>query len=244
MCSARRPDRTWRAERQLQLGATGQLGELYGQGRTQDLASLGAQAGLYGQMAGQEGQYNLANQNAQNQFQLQQLEADLRSRGMDDARIQQALQAQLQLNQIAQQGGMGYEQARGQRLASLQGAAPEKGPLDYIAGIAPAAIETLAKMFSDERLKTDIAPIPDALEILASLRGVTWAWNERAVEEDKTPGTRAAGVIAQEVETVLPELVITNAQGHKLVNYAGLIGPLIQAVKELHARVVELEAKK
>lgn len=232
------------SERQLQLGATGQLADLYGQGRTQDLAGLGAQAGLYGQMAGQEGQYNLANQNAQNQFQLQQMEADLRSRGMDDARIQQALATQLQLNQLAQQGGMGYEQARGQHLAALIGQGDtSKGPLDYIAGIAPAALAAIAKI-SDERVKTNIAPIPDALEIIASLRGVTWAWNQRAAAEGKTPGTTDAGVIAQEVEAVLPELVVTNEQGHKLVNYAGLIGPLIQAIKELHARVVELEAKK
>jgi len=136
------------AERQLQLGAAGQLAGLYGQGREQDLATgqtayqlglgrLGAQAGLYGQQAGQEAQYGLANQAAQNQFQLQQLEADLRSRGLDDARIQQALQQQLQLNQLALEGTMGYEAERTRRLGALTGGqqGDGKGFWDYLTAI-------------------------------------------------------------------------------------------------------------
>jgi hypothetical protein len=50
------------------------------------------------------------------------------------------------------------------------------------------------------------------------------------------------GVIAQEVERVFPELVTTDEQGRKTVNDFGLIGPLIEAVKELDARVTALEA--
>ena len=51
------------------------------------------------------------------------------------------------------------------------------------------------------------------------------------------------GVIAQEVEKVFPELVTTDEQGRKKVEYEGLIAPLIEAVKELDDRVRSLEAE-
>ena len=52
-----------------------------------------------------------------------------------------------------------------------------------------------------------------------------------------------AGVIAQELEEVAPELVIDNVDGFKSVNYMGLTAYLIEAVKDLSAKVKELEAK-
>ena len=74
---------------------------------------------------------------------------------------------------------------------------------------------------------------------LAEVRGVTWEWRDDAPDEAKDqPGI---GVIAQELERVFPELVSTDEQGRKKVDYVGLIGPLIEAVKELDARVSELE---
>jgi hypothetical protein len=51
------------------------------------------------------------------------------------------------------------------------------------------------------------------------------------------------GVLAQEVERVFPELVTTDEQGHKRVNYIGLFAPLIEAVKELDERVRALEKR-
>lgn len=51
------------------------------------------------------------------------------------------------------------------------------------------------------------------------------------------------GVIAQEVEKVFPELVSTDEQGRKKVEYEGLIAPLIEAVKELDERVRSLETE-
>jgi hypothetical protein len=51
------------------------------------------------------------------------------------------------------------------------------------------------------------------------------------------------GVIAQEVEKVFPELVMTDEQGLKRVEYGGLIAPLIEAVKELDDRLRRLEAR-
>jgi hypothetical protein len=75
---------------------------------------------------------------------------------------------------------------------------------------------------------------------IAELRGVTWEWREDAPEEAK--GQPGIGVIAQDVEKVFPELVSTDEQGHKRVAYHGLVAPLIEAVKELDARLSALEA--
>jgi hypothetical protein len=70
------------------------------------------------------------------------------------------------------------------------------------------------------------------------LRGVSFEWRE-----DLQPGQSAndLGVIAQEVEQVFPELVGVDQRGYKAVSYIGLIAPLIEAVKELDARITELE---
>ena len=80
-----------------------------------------------------------------------------------------------------------------------------------------------------------------ATEKIAQLRGVTWEWREDAPEDAKEQP--AIGVIAQEVEKVFPELVTTDEQGRKKVEYEGLIAPLIESVKELDDRVRTLEAE-
>jgi hypothetical protein len=70
--------------------------------------------------------------------------------------------------------------------------------------------------------------------MLNQLRGVKFTWKEN--------DEKSVGVIAQEVEAILPELV-KGEEGDKSVNYSGLVGVLIEAVKELSARVEELENK-
>ena len=84
---------------------------------------------------------------------------------------------------------------------------------------------------SDERLKENVRVIENPLEKLDQLRGVTFDWIDR---EDK----RSGGIIAQELEKVMPELVreidsLKNEDSFKAVDYNGLIGLLIEAVKEL-----------
>jgi hypothetical protein len=81
------------------------------------------------------------------------------------------------------------------------------------------------------------------LDQLARLKGVTWTWNEEAGAVGKEPGAPDAGVLAQDVEAVFPELVVTMADGWKRVNYTGLIGVLVEAVKELKAKNEALEAR-
>jgi hypothetical protein len=76
---------------------------------------------------------------------------------------------------------------------------------------------------SDFNLKTNIQTVDNALEIVDNLRGVSFEWKEN--------GKKSYGVIAQELEKVLPELV--KGGDPKTVSYSGIIGVLIEAVKEL-----------
>jgi hypothetical protein len=80
---------------------------------------------------------------------------------------------------------------------------------------------------SDERLKSDIKKIPKALDKVKELSGYTYTINEK----------QSAGVIAQELLKVLPESVTTRDDGYYSVTYHGLIGLLIEAVKELSEKV-------
>ena len=89
---------------------------------------------------------------------------------------------------------------------------------------------------SDINLKKDIEIITNANEILNQINGVNFTW----VKSNKP----SIGIIAQEIEKVLPQLVTERTDtGTKSVNYNGLIGVLIEAVKELSQRVEELERK-
>jgi len=89
--------------------------------------------------------------------------------------------------------------------------------------------------YSDERLKSNIKTIESGLDKVEKLRGVTYTRDERD----------NIGVIAQEVEKVLPEIVLTadDMMGTKSVDYSRITAVLIEAVKELSARVKELEDK-
>lgn len=86
---------------------------------------------------------------------------------------------------------------------------------------------------SDVNLKTNIKTVENAVETVNQLRGVSFDWKET--------GKSSYGVIAQELENVLPELVKTGE--NKSVNYSGIISVLIEAVKELSAEVEELKKK-
>jgi hypothetical protein len=87
---------------------------------------------------------------------------------------------------------------------------------------------------SDINLKENIKTIENATETIESLRGVSFDWKET--------GDASYGVIAQELEEVLPELVRKGET--KSVNYNGIIGVLIEAVKELKAEIEELKNSK
>lgn len=92
--------------------------------------------------------------------------------------------------------------------------------------IAGGIAGILAGLFSDERLKEDIKPIDKALDKIVALRPSRWKWKGSEVED--------SGIIAQDVAKVMPELIDgKDESGYLKVNYAGLIGTLVGAVKEL-----------
>ena len=100
-----------------------------------------------------------------------------------------------------------------------------------VAGTITASGDITA--YSDASLKTDVATIPNALELVQRLRGVSFTRIDS--------GLRGVGVIAQELAEVLPEAVLANADGLLSVAYGNLVGVLIEALKELSAKVDGLE---
>jgi hypothetical protein len=89
--------------------------------------------------------------------------------------------------------------------------------------------------YSDIRLKTDLTKISDALRKISQLTGYTYTRRDT--------GERQTGVVAQEVQAVLPEAVIEQGDGTLAVAYGNMVGLLIEAVKELTARVEKLEGR-
>ena len=111
-------------------------------------------------------------------------------------------------------------------------------------GLIRAENDVIAYATSDERLKTNIIKIPNALEKVSMLNGVNFDWLE--FEANKTKAIHAnegydIGIIAQEIEVVFPELVTTRANGYKAVKYDKLVAVLIEAVKELKVEIEELK---
>jgi hypothetical protein len=109
-------------------------------------------------------------------------------------------------------------------------------------GQIKASGDIIAFSSSDERLKTDVAVISDALSKVKTLRGVTYTWNETA-EQLGLEG-KDTGVIAQEVVGVLPEVVTTREDGHMAVKYEKMIGLLIEAIKELDDKLSKCNCAK
>ena len=84
---------------------------------------------------------------------------------------------------------------------------------------------------SDIRYKTNIATVLDAIDKVKNLRGVTFDWIET--------GSKSMGVIAQEVEEIIPEVVV--GEDMKSVNYSAIIGLLIEAMKEQQREIDEIK---
>ena len=101
---------------------------------------------------------------------------------------------------------------------------------------------------SDKNLKENIVAIPNALQKVDQLRGVTFDWTDteiakRGGEDGYFIRKNDVGVIAQEVEAVLPQVVGTNGDGYKAVKYELIVPLLIEAIKELKAEVETLKSK-
>ena len=91
--------------------------------------------------------------------------------------------------------------------------------------------------YSDIRLKDDLQPIEDAVSKVQKLKGVTY------IRNDNDDENRQAGLIAQDVELVLPEAVRETEDGTKTVNYNATIALLVESIKEQQTLINRLEKR-
>ena len=101
---------------------------------------------------------------------------------------------------------------------------------------------------SDSRLKENIQNIPDALDKVMMLKGVTFDWTdehikERGGEDGYFVKKHDTGLIAQDVQQVLPEIVRKKKDGYLGIQYDKTVGLLVEAIKELKAEIEQLKSK-
>lgn len=117
-----------------------------------------------------------------------------------------------------------------------------------VAGEIRATDDITAYYSSDISLKTNIKPIENALEKIDQINGVSFDWTdshliEHGGEDDYFNRKHDIGVIAQEIEKVLPEVVGTRENGIKAVKYDRIVALLIQGIKELKTELDEVKNK-
>ena len=126
-------------------------------------------------------------------------------------------------------------------LASLNVAGEITGSNGNLTGYLRVAGDITAYYSSDRRLKDNIQPIESPLEKISKLGGYSFDWIP--TEGIHINEGHDIGVIAQEVEEILPEVVITRDNGYKAVQYEKIVALLIEANKELKKRIEKLEEK-
>jgi len=110
------------------------------------------------------------------------------------------------------------------------------------AGRIDASNDIVAYSSSDERLKYNITPIENAIDKVKSLTGVEFDWKPEYKHAHGYEG-HDTGIIAQQVQDVIPSAVRTNDTGFLAVRYEKLIGLLVEGMKEQQAQIEELKAK-
>lgn len=113
--------------------------------------------------------------------------------------------------------------------------------LDVVGNIVATGTITAT---SDKRYKKNISTVENALEKIMKLNGVTWEWNNPE-KHGAQEGQKTSGIIAQDVEIVMPELVQTAKDDilSKSVNYDGIIGYLIEAMKQQQDEIEKLKSR-
>jgi len=107
-----------------------------------------------------------------------------------------------------------------------------------INGAITATGDITAFYTSDKRHKNNIQLIPNALEKVSKLNGVTWEWNDDVHEVTKS--TPKTGLIAQEVQEVLPQVVIERQDGFLALDYSKMMGLMVEAIKEQQSQIEKL----
>ena len=112
-----------------------------------------------------------------------------------------------------------------------------------VTGAITATGDITAFSTSDKNLKQNIVNINNSLDKVSKLNGVYYNWTKEALEKNKhLEDVKEVGVIAQDVEEVLPEIVATRENGTKAVKYDRLCALLIESVKELKKEIEELKS--
>ena len=111
-----------------------------------------------------------------------------------------------------------------------------------VTGAIRATGDVTAFYSSDKNLKENISNIENSLDKVSKLNGVYYNWTKEAQEKHSHFGEeKEVGVIAQDVEAVLPEIVATREDGTKAVRYERLCAVLIESIKELKKEIEELK---
>lgn len=116
----------------------------------------------------------------------------------------------------------------------------------WVGGDIRATGNITAYASSDERLKENIIPIESALDKIEKINGVYFDWTDEYInmnggEDGFFVRKHDVGVIAQEIEKVLPEITNIRDDGYKAVQYEKIIPLLIQSIKELYDEVKKLK---
>jgi hypothetical protein len=112
----------------------------------------------------------------------------------------------------------------------------------YVLDVTGVARFTGGYTTSDRRWKKNVVPIHDALDTINKLRGVTFDWRRNEFPAMHFADGRQYGFIAQDVQSVLPEIVSKDDAGYLNVSYESVIPVTVEGIKELGARLDELKA--
>jgi len=109
------------------------------------------------------------------------------------------------------------------------------------AGLIRATNDVIAYYGSDSRLKENVTPITNPLEKIQQIGGYEYDWIPmEGIHENEG---HDVGVIAQEIESILPEIVTTRENGYKAVKYDRIVALLIECIKEQQKQIDELKNK-
>ena len=113
------------------------------------------------------------------------------------------------------------------------------GDVVLVRGGGNVIVSTTLVHSSDRRLKKNITTLDHALDKVLNLRGVSFEWKKEGARNSNPQQGVQIGFVAQEVETVVPELVKTDSEGYKSVAYANVTALLVEAVKGQQKTIAE-----
>jgi hypothetical protein len=110
-----------------------------------------------------------------------------------------------------------------------------------VTGSITSTADVIAYSSSDSRLKENVLRITGSLDMIDKIGGYSFDWIKKdGIHENEG---HDVGVIAQEIEAILPELVVTRDNGYKAVRYDKLVALLIESIKELKEEIKIIKEK-